>query len=61
MRGSRSDLPTGYLLGENMDIVRVAVRFEVPAGVLMAPGVTLGSNTQLCPGTLLQVSHEMIF
>lgn len=39
-----------------MDVVRVAVRFEIPAGVLLAPGVLLGPNTQLSPGTLLQVS-----
>jgi hypothetical protein len=50
-RGSRSDLPSGILLGENMDVVRLIARFELPAGVKVAVGVTLGANVQYAPGT----------
>ena len=50
-RGSKADLPVGTLLSENMDIVRVAVRFELPAGVRIQAGAQLGQHTQIAPGT----------
>jgi hypothetical protein len=37
-RGSKSDLPLGTLLEANIEIVRVAVRFELPPGVRIQSG-----------------------
>jgi hypothetical protein len=56
-RGNREDLPPGTLLSEGLEILRVAVRFELPAGVKLDVGVHLGPNTQLAPGTIL--SHHL--
>lgn len=52
-RGSRSDLPNGVLLGENMDVLKITTRFELPPGVKVEVGVSLGQYVQLAPGTQL--------
>lgn len=41
-RGSRSTLPSGLLLGPNVEILLLSVRFELPPGVRLQPGVILG-------------------
>lgn len=54
IRGSRSDLPSGLLLGEFMEVVLVPVRFELPIGIRLDSNVVLGPNVQFAPGTRLQ-------
>lgn len=46
-RASSTDLPVGTLLAENIDVVRVSVRFELPAGVRIQAGAALGPGTQI--------------
>eukprot|EP01034_Spumella_vulgaris_P021525 gene21525-27560_t len=58
-RGNREDLPPGTLLSEGLEILRVAVRFELPAGVKLDVGVHLGPCTQLAPGTILSRHLEV--
>jgi hypothetical protein len=59
-KGSRSSLPSGVLLGENVEIVVLPVRFEVPPGVTLAPGAILGPCTQLAPGTIIARDLEVV-
>jgi hypothetical protein len=40
-------------LKKGMEIVKVAVRYELPPGVGIDRGVTLGWHTQIAPGTLI--------
>ena len=51
--GCVSDFPRGVLLERDMEVVKVSVRFELPAGVKMEPGVLPSPRTQLPPGTVL--------
>jgi hypothetical protein len=46
-RASSADLPAGTLLTENIDVVRVSVRFELPLGVRILAGAVLGPGTQI--------------
>lgn len=55
-RGSREFLPQGVQLEEHMEVVSISVRFELPAGVKIDPGVVLGPYTQFAPGTELRTS-----
>ena len=48
------------LLNQGMEIIRIKVRFEVPAGVKIDSGVVLGSCTQLCPGLVLDNDTEVV-
>ena len=52
--GSRSSL-----LGKNVEILLRAVRFELPPGVKVQHGATLGRGVQLSPGTILNRDLEV--
>ena len=52
--GSRSSL-----LGKNVEILLRAVRFELPPGVKVQHGATLGRGVQLSPGTIVNRDLEV--
>ena len=46
-------LPRKYTIPSKVFILLLPVRFELPAGVQIAPGVRLGKHTQIAPTTIL--------
>lgn len=59
-RSSKGNLPSGVLLGENVEILLLSVRFELPPGVKLESGAVLGRRTQLSPGTVLSRDLEVV-
>jgi hypothetical protein len=59
-RASGGSLPAGILLAPNVEIWLLNVRFELPAGVKLEAGATLGKFTQLCPSTILARDLEVL-
>jgi hypothetical protein len=63
-KGSSNDMPNGIgsslRLKKGMEIVKVAVRFELPAGVGIDRDVTLGWHTQIAPGTMINESVQVM-
>jgi FtsZ-binding cell division protein ZapB len=59
-RASGGSLPAGILLAPNVEIWLLSVRFELPAGVKLEAGATLGRYTQLCPNTVLSRDLEVL-
>jgi hypothetical protein len=58
-RGHKSDLPKDYLLGPNMEVFLLSVRFELPIGVKLGQKASVGRFTQLTPGTILARDLEV--
>jgi hypothetical protein len=47
-------------LPKNIVVIYIPVRFELPPGVKVAPGVQLGEYTQLSPGTVINRCVEVV-
>ena len=52
--------PEKLTLPKDVFAVTLPVRFELPLGAKLAPGVVLGSGVQLCPGTIISRSLEVL-
>ena len=59
-KGSTGDLPAGVLLAQNMELVTLRVRYELPAGVKIEPGARLGPAAHFAPGTILHDELEVL-
>lgn len=60
IRGSKSGLPRDVLLPENVVLLLLSVRFELPLGVKMEPRACLGIGTQLPPSAILNKGLQVL-